>query len=156
MKLCHACVALIFRFNINTTAFCLGRSSLHLLLLKSSMAWDSNPGPQDGRRRRNHGAMAATWLKYVMRQTLNQLPLVGIPKILRTTAQVYRSTGNSNLRFCEMMNQSLASRYDSSQQLPQRQQTNRATHLMAHHKVNKRRTSLDSSSQSKQMTDSKF
>ena len=23
-------------------------------------AWDSNPGPQDGRRRRNHGAMAAT------------------------------------------------------------------------------------------------
>ena len=26
-----------FRFNINTTAFCLGRSSLHLLLLKSSM-----------------------------------------------------------------------------------------------------------------------
>ena len=26
-----------FRFNINTTAFCLGRSSLHLLILKSSM-----------------------------------------------------------------------------------------------------------------------
>ena len=26
-----------FRFNINTTAFCLGRSSLHLLPLKSSM-----------------------------------------------------------------------------------------------------------------------
>ena len=26
-----------FRFNINTAAFCLGRSSLHLLLLKSSM-----------------------------------------------------------------------------------------------------------------------
>ena len=23
-------------------------------------AWDSNPGPQDGRRRRSHGAMAAT------------------------------------------------------------------------------------------------
>ena len=23
-------------------------------------AWDSNPGPQNGRRRRNHGAMAAT------------------------------------------------------------------------------------------------
>ena len=23
-------------------------------------AWDSNPGPQDGRRRRNHGAMVAT------------------------------------------------------------------------------------------------
>ena len=23
-------------------------------------AWDSNPGLQDGRRRRNHGAMAAT------------------------------------------------------------------------------------------------
>ena len=23
-------------------------------------AWDSNPGPQDGGRRRNHGAMAAT------------------------------------------------------------------------------------------------
>ena len=23
-------------------------------------AWDSNPGQQDGRRRRNHGAMAAT------------------------------------------------------------------------------------------------
>ena len=23
-------------------------------------AWDSNPGPQDGRRRQNHGAMAAT------------------------------------------------------------------------------------------------
>ena len=27
-------------------------------------AWDSNPGPQDGRRRRNHGAMAATLSKY--------------------------------------------------------------------------------------------
>ena len=27
----------IFGFNINTTAFCLGRSSIHLLLLKSSM-----------------------------------------------------------------------------------------------------------------------
>ena len=26
-------------------------------------AWDSNPGPQDGRRRRNHGAMAATQVK---------------------------------------------------------------------------------------------
>ena len=25
-------------------------------------AWDSNPGPQDGRRRRNHGAMVATFL----------------------------------------------------------------------------------------------
>ena len=23
-------------------------------------AWDSNPGPRDGRRRQNHGAMAAT------------------------------------------------------------------------------------------------
>ena len=39
MELCHACVLHnFFRFNINTTAFCLGRSSLHLLLLKSSMA----------------------------------------------------------------------------------------------------------------------
>ena len=25
-------------------------------------AWDLNPGPQDGRHRRNHGAMAATQL----------------------------------------------------------------------------------------------
>ena len=29
-------------------------------------AWDSNPGPQDGRRRRNHGAMAATQLRYLL------------------------------------------------------------------------------------------
>ena len=28
-----------FGLNVNTTAFCLGRSSLHLLLLKSSMKW---------------------------------------------------------------------------------------------------------------------
>ena len=27
-------------------------------------AWDSNPGPQDGRRRRNHGAMVATHLLF--------------------------------------------------------------------------------------------
>ena len=38
MELCHARVAKLFGFNTNTTAFCLGRSSLHLLLLKSSMA----------------------------------------------------------------------------------------------------------------------
>ena len=31
-------------------------------------AWDSNPGPQYGRRRRNHGAMAATHhLLYLIR-----------------------------------------------------------------------------------------
>ena len=45
MKLCHACVA-FFRFNINTTAFCLGRSSLNLLLLKSSMALPIEPQPK--------------------------------------------------------------------------------------------------------------
>ena len=27
-------------------------------------AWDSNPGPQDGRHRRNHGGMAATQHKH--------------------------------------------------------------------------------------------
>ena len=32
---CVCCI--IFGFNINTTAFCLGRSSLHLQILKSSM-----------------------------------------------------------------------------------------------------------------------
>ena len=37
LELCHACVAYFFWFNINTTAFCLGRSSVHLLKLKSSM-----------------------------------------------------------------------------------------------------------------------
>ena len=37
LELCHSCVAYFFGFNINTTAFCLGRSSLHLLILKSSM-----------------------------------------------------------------------------------------------------------------------
>ena len=37
-ELYHACVASFFGFNMNTTAFCLGRYSLHLLLLKSSMA----------------------------------------------------------------------------------------------------------------------
>ena len=26
-------------------------------------AWDTNPGPQDGRRRRNHGAMAV-WFAF--------------------------------------------------------------------------------------------
>ena len=38
MELCHACVAEIFLgVNRNTTAFCLGRYSLHFLLLKSSI-----------------------------------------------------------------------------------------------------------------------
>ena len=37
MELCHASVAYFFGLNTNTTAFWLGRSSLHLLLLKSSM-----------------------------------------------------------------------------------------------------------------------
>ena len=37
VELCHACVAYFFGFNTNTTDFCLGQSSLHLLLLKSSM-----------------------------------------------------------------------------------------------------------------------
>ena len=38
LELCHACITYFFGFNINTTAFCLGWSSLHLLLLlKSSM-----------------------------------------------------------------------------------------------------------------------
>ena len=38
-ELCHACVLHnFFSFNIITTSFCLGRSSLHHLLLKSSMA----------------------------------------------------------------------------------------------------------------------
>ena len=42
-------------------------------------AWESNPGPQDGRRRRNHGAMAATqhlvhclWLVKVAMHTKGQ------------------------------------------------------------------------------------
>ena len=34
---------------------------LYLFLKKRRWtAWESNPGPHDGRRRRNHGAMAAT------------------------------------------------------------------------------------------------
>ena len=37
MELCNACVEEFFGLNINTTAFCLGRSSLYLLLQKSSM-----------------------------------------------------------------------------------------------------------------------
>ena len=36
MEICQVVVAYL-GFNINTTAFCLGRYSLHLLLLKSSM-----------------------------------------------------------------------------------------------------------------------
>ena len=32
-------------------------------------AWDLNPGPQDGRRRRNHGAMAATITFFVNLRT---------------------------------------------------------------------------------------
>ena len=39
LELCHACAANFLGFNINTTAYCLGRCSLHLLLLKSSMAY---------------------------------------------------------------------------------------------------------------------
>ena len=34
---CNACAALFFEFVVNTTAYHLGRYSLHLLLLKSSM-----------------------------------------------------------------------------------------------------------------------
>ena len=45
MELCHAFVALFFVFNMNTTAFCLGWCSLHLLLLKSSMLSLSLPTP---------------------------------------------------------------------------------------------------------------
>ena len=37
MQICIACLAKYFGFIINTTAFCLGRYSLHILLLKSSM-----------------------------------------------------------------------------------------------------------------------
>ena len=33
-------------------------------------AWDSNLGPQDGRRRRNHGAMAATTCKYLSKSSV--------------------------------------------------------------------------------------
>ena len=36
-------------------------------------AWDSNPGPQDGRHRRNHGAMAATKEKRKLRVDNNWL-----------------------------------------------------------------------------------
>ena len=32
MELCHACVTYFFGFNINTTAFCFGRYSPHILL----------------------------------------------------------------------------------------------------------------------------
>ena len=35
-------------------------SGPHVFLKHRWCAWDLNPGPQDGRRRRNHGAMAAT------------------------------------------------------------------------------------------------
>ena len=37
MEWCHACAAYFFRFAINATAYHLGRYSIHLLLLKSSM-----------------------------------------------------------------------------------------------------------------------
>ena len=33
-------------------------------------AWDSNPGPQDGRRRQNHGAMAARVKKMFVHNAL--------------------------------------------------------------------------------------
>ena len=29
-------------------------------------AWDSNPGPQNGKHRQNHGAMAATYICYLL------------------------------------------------------------------------------------------
>ena len=35
LELCHACV--VFMLNLKNFDFCLGQSSLHLLLLKSSM-----------------------------------------------------------------------------------------------------------------------
>ena len=39
-------------------------------------AWDSNPGPQDGRRRQNHGVMAAT----------HKLPFLLWPDVLKLLA----------------------------------------------------------------------
>ena len=45
MELWHAFLHNYFGFDINTTAFCLGRSSLHLLLLKSS--WHLVAHPMD-------------------------------------------------------------------------------------------------------------
>ena len=45
MECCHACAALFFRVFRNTTAYHLGWFSLHILLLKSSMAQLINPPP---------------------------------------------------------------------------------------------------------------
>ena len=42
----------------------LGTISIIQIVKKGSWCtWDSNPGPQDGRRRQNHGAMAATQIQ---------------------------------------------------------------------------------------------
>ena len=44
--------------------------SIQFQSYKLKNAWDSNLGPQDGRRRRNHGAMAATLVEpvFILRQ----------------------------------------------------------------------------------------
>ena len=49
------------------------RQTKNRLFLKKRRwsAWKSNPGPQDGRRRRNHGAMAATLYFYLLRSVIN-------------------------------------------------------------------------------------
>ena len=55
------CLFLIFsRYNFNNTNWKKCRWC----------AWDSNPGPQDGRRRWNHGAMAATSKLFINRLEL--------------------------------------------------------------------------------------
>ena len=40
-------------------------------------AWDLNPGPQDGRHRRNHGAMAATQITTLTQSTTSSKPYAG-------------------------------------------------------------------------------
>ena len=44
---------------------------------RSWSAWDSNPGPQDGRRRQNHGAMAATCTRSIVCVDWYDLPTTG-------------------------------------------------------------------------------
>ena len=76
-----------FRFNINTTAFCLGRSSLHFLLLKSSM------GILSYLLRPNQIAIKRCWTEQnikVRKKTKNHLKQIHRKRSLRFDAPFFQ------------------------------------------------------------------